>query len=209
METGPAQERKRGIEVHLETRLQSAVGKRIHLSADRVAPYESDTIVWTAGQRPNPRVANWGFEVDDHGFVSVDDGMRVPGRDDLFAIGDVAAVPDPEGGIAPATAQHALREAKVAAKNVAAYFGASEPAGFTYKSRGLALTLGKWQGTAQVKRWTFTGPLAWWMGRSYHLLMMPGIGRKLRVVSDWTISLLFRRDVSQLGQLVTPSPLEE
>ena len=158
--------RKRGIEVYLETRLQSAVGKRIHLSADRVAPYESDTIVWTAGQRPNPRVANWGFEVDDHGFVPVDDGMRVPGRDDLFAIGDVAAVPDPEGGIAPATAQHALREAKVAAKNVAAYFGASEPAGFTYKSRGLALTLGKWQGTSQVKRWTFAGPLAWWMGRS-------------------------------------------
>jgi NADH dehydrogenase len=68
--------------------------------------------------------------------------------------------------------------------------------------------LGKRQGTAQVKSLTFTGPLAWWMGRSYHLLMMPGIGRKVRIVFDGTISLFFRRDVSQLGQLGTPSPLD-
>ena len=71
------------------------------------------------------------------------------------------------------------------------------------------MTLGKWQGTAQVRRFTFTGPLAWWMGRSYHLLMMPGIGRKARVVFDWTIGLFFRRDIAQLGELGTPTPLDD
>ena len=199
---------ERGIEVHLETRLESCVDHMIVLSGDRVAPYSSDTIVWTAGQRPHSAVEAWGLPVDDSGFVPVDDHLRVSGRDDLFCIGDVAAVPDPEGGIAPNTAQHALRQAAVAATNVAAFYGINEPTPFTYKTRGLAVTLGKWQGTAQVKHWTFTGPIAWWMGRSYHLLMMPGLGRKLRVVSDWTMSLLFPRDVAQLGQLGTPTPLQ-
>jgi NADH dehydrogenase len=122
-------------------------------------------------------------------------------------VGDFAAVPDPGGGQAPNTAQHALRQAVVAARNVAALLGVGESTTFTYRTRGLAVTLGKWQGTAQVRRFTFTGPLAWWMGRSYHLLMMPNLSRKMRVVADWTLGLLFPRDVSQLGQLGTPSRL--
>ncbi len=200
--------RRRGVEVYLSTRLESCVDRVVHLSHDRVAPYPSATIVWTAGQRPNPVVREWGLPVDERGSVAVDETMAVTGLPDVYALGDVAAVPDPEGGLAPNTAQHALRQASVAARSVAASFGVGEPGRFSYRTRGLAVTLGKWQGTAQVRRWTFTGPLAWWMGRSYHLLMMPGIGRKLRVVSDWTISLFFRRDVSQLGQLGSPTPLE-
>lgn len=200
--------RRRDIEVYLNTRLESCVDRQIVLSGDRTAPYRSDTIVWTAGQRPHPAAAGWGLPVDDKGFVPVDANLAVAERDDLFCVGDFAAVPDPDGGIAPNTAQHALRQAHVAATNAAAFFGITPPQRFTYRNRGLAVTLGKWQGTAQVKRWTFTGPLAWWMGRSYHLIMMPGIGRKLRVVSDWTMGLLFPRDVSQLGQLGEPTPLE-
>ncbi len=200
--------RRRGVEVYLETKLESCVDRRVVLSGDRVAPFLSETIVWTAGQRPRPVAEEWGLPVNDDGAVPVDDHMRVAGRSDLLCIGDFAAVPDPEGGLAPNTAQHALRQAKVAARNAAAFFGAAAPAAFRYRTRGLAVTLGKWQGTAQVRRFTFTGPLAWWMGRSYHLLMMPGVGRKLRVVSDWTMSLLFPRDVSQLGQLGAPTPLE-
>jgi NADH dehydrogenase len=200
--------RRRGVEVHLGTRLESCIDKNVVLSAGPIAPFVSDTIVWTAGQRPAPLAAEWGLPTDERGFVPVDERMRVTGRDDLFAVGDFAAVPDPGGGSAPNTAQHALRQAKVAATNVVAALGAAEPVEFTYRTRGLAVTLGKWQGTAQVKGFTFTGPLAWWMGRSYHLLMMPGIARKSRVVSDWTMALLFPRDVSQLGQLGTPSPLE-
>lgn len=199
--------RKRGIEVHLDTRLESCVDRRIVLSDATVAPYDSETIVWTAGQRPSPIVGEWGLPLDDHGFVPVDDGMRVEGHDEVYVVGDAARVPDPDGGFAPNTAQHALREARVAARNIAAALGTGRAARFTYRSRGLAVTLGKWQGAAQVRRWTFTGPVAWWMGRSYHLLMMPGFARKSRIVSDWTMALLFPRDVSQLGQLGTPSPL--
>ncbi len=200
--------RKRGIEVHLSTRLQSCEERFVVLSPDRVTPYRSETIVWTVGQRPSPHARRWGLPVDAHGFVPVDDHMRVSSRNDLYAVGDLAAVPDPDGGLSPNTAQHALRQARVAARNVAAHFGVGEPVRYTYRNRGLAVTLGKWQGTARVRRLTFTGPLAWWMGRSYHLLMMPGLARKARVVSDWTMSLLFPRDVSQLGQLGEPTPLE-
>lgn len=200
--------RKRGIEIHLGTRLESCIDGRVVLSDDRVAPYQSETIVWTAGQRPAPAVAGWGLPVDERGFVPVDDRMKVAGFPGIYVVGDAAAVPDPGGGTAPNTAQHALRQAHVAAANLAADLGVGDGATFDYRTRGLAVTLGKWQGTAQVKRLTFTGPLAWWMGRSYHLLMMPGLGRKSRVVSDWTMSLLFRRDVSQLGSLGSPSPLQ-
>jgi NADH dehydrogenase len=199
--------RRRGIEVHLGTRLESAVDGRVVLEGALVAPYDSETVVWTAGQRPAPIAGGWNLPVDDRGFVPVDDGMRITGLPGWYAVGDVAAVPDPEGGLAPNTAQHALRQAKVAAANIAADLGAGEPRRFTYRTRGLAVTLGKWQGAAQVRHFTFTGPLAWWMGRSYHLLMMPGAGRKSRVVGDWTMSLLFPRDVSQLGSLGAPSPL--
>ena len=199
---------ERGVEVYTETELVSCTDKRVELSRSDVAPYESGTIIWTAGQRPNPVAAEWGLPVDDRGSVPVDRHMRVGGDPNIYAIGDVAAAPAPEGGLAPNTAQHAVRQGKTAGRNAAAALGAANPKPFTYRNRGLAVTLGKWQGTAQVRRFTFTGPLAWWMGRSYHLLMMPGVGRKLRVVGDWTMSLLFKRDVSQLGQLGNPSPLD-
>lgn len=199
--------RRRGIEVLLETRLESCEDRLIVVSPGRVAPYTSDTIVWTAGQRPSPLAADWGLPTDGKGFVPVDPGMRVEGAERVFAVGDFAAVPDPGGGEAPNTAQHALRQAVVAARNAAASLGVGEETTFTYRTRGLAVTLGKWQGTAQVRSLTFTGPLAWWMGRSYHLLMMPNLSRKMRVVADWTLGLLFPRDVSQLGQLGTPSRL--
>ena len=199
--------RRRGVEVLRETRLESCEHSVVRVSGDRVAPYRTGTLVWTAGQRPSPLARTWGLPTNERGDVVVDDHLRVAGMDRIYAVGDVAAVPDPEGGLSPKTAQHALRQALVAADNVAAGFGVGEPVPFTYRNRGLAVTLGKWRGTAQVRRLTFTGPLAWWMGRSYHLLMMPGLGRKLRVVGDWTIGLFFPRDVAQIGQLGSPTPL--
>ncbi len=199
--------RRRRIEVHLETKLESCVDKLVVLSGGG-EPYHSETIVWTAGQRPHPVAAHWGLPTDDRGRIPVDDHLRVDGFEDVFAVGDIAAVPDPDGGTTPATAQHAQRHAHVAAHNIAAFLGVGRPEPFTYRNRGLAVTLGKWQGTAQVKRFTFTGPLAWWMGRSYHLYMMPGFARKFRVVADWTMALLFPRNVAQLGSLGTPSELK-
>lgn len=199
---------RRGVHVHLRTRMTSCEDQVVRTDDPAVAPYRSETIVWTAGQRPGSDVARWGLPVDDDGFVPVDDHLRVTGLAGVFAVGDVAAVPDPDGGVAPMTAQHALRQARVAARNVAAELGAATAEPYRYRNRGLAVTLGKWQGTAQVKMLTFTGALAWWMGRSYHLLMMPGVARKSRIVADWTMALLFPRDVAQLGSLGRPAPLD-
>lgn len=199
--------RRRGIELHLSTRLTDCRGGQVHLDDASVAPFWSRTIVWTTGQRPNPLVADLGLPLDDRGRVVVDDHLRVPGRPDTYAVGDCAAVPDPDGGTCPATAQHALRQGQVAGSNVAADHGVGPAGPFSYHNRGLSVTLGNGKGTAQVFRATVTGPLAWWMGRSYHLLMMPGMARRARIVSDWTIGALFPRDISQLGTLGTPSSL--
>jgi NADH dehydrogenase len=201
--------RAKGMELHLSTQLVSCEGGTVTLSDPTTKPYPSGTIVWTAGQLPSELARVSGITVDERGRVPVDEYMRVTGVPDAFAIGDGAAVPDPaeHGHPCPPTAQHALRQGVVAANNAAAALGVGEPTPFRYRNRGLAVTLGRNQGVAQVKRLTFTGPLAWFMGRSYHLLMMPGIARKSRVVSDWTISLFFPRDVSQLGGLGRPTPL--
>jgi NADH dehydrogenase len=200
--------RKRGIEVHLGVRMTDCTDGVVHLSDPKIPPYASGTIVWTAGQRPNPWAAELGLPVDERGRIVVDDHLRVAGHPGVYALGDAAAVPDPTGGTCPATAQHAIRQGKVAGGNVAAELGAGEARPFRYRNRGLAVTLGKHQGTAQVKRFIFTGPLAWWMGRSYHLLMLPGYVRRARIVIDWTLALFFARDVSSLGALGAPSRLD-
>ena len=199
--------RRRGVEIHLNTRLESCEERKVVLSGQAVDPYISETIVWAAGQRPSPLLAATGLPTDEHGRLVADDHLRVAGRPDLFALGDAAAVPDPDGGTCPATAQHALRQGRACARNVAASLGVGTPAPFRYRNRGLAVTLGTNEGTAQVRNYTFTGPLAWWMGRSYHLVMMPGLARKARVLTDWAISLVFPRDLSQLGALGRPSAL--
>ena len=200
--------RKRGVEVHLGVRMESCVDGEVVLSDRSLRPYRSGTIVWTAGQRPNPLAGELELPTDERGRVVVDDRLRVPGHAGVYAVGDAAAVPDPTGGTCPATAQHAIRQGKVAGLNAASELGAGAPTRFRYRNRGLAVTLGKHQGTAQVKRLIFTGPLAWWMGRSYHLLMLPGYVRRARIVTDWTLALFFARDVSSLCALGAPTPLQ-
>ena len=200
--------RRQGIEVHLNTRMESCAEKRVVLSDRAVEPYVSDTIVWTAGQKPSPLVADLGLDLDAQGRVIVDDHLRVPNMPGVYAVGDSAAVPDPDGGTCPGTAQHAMRQGKRCGRNVASDYGAGHEGPFTYRTRGLAVTLGKGNGTAQVKQFTVRGWPAWWMGRSYHLLMMPGLGRKTRVAMDWALGLVFPRDIAQLGQLGRPTPLQ-
>ena len=156
--------RKRNIEVYTESRLASCVDGVVTLDRSDIEPYRSETIVWTAGQRPSPFVADLGLPLDDRSRVVVDEYLAVPGFPATYVIGDAAAVPDPDGGICPATAQHALRQGRVAAINAAADLGVGSRTPFRYRNRGLAVTLGRWRGTAQVKRVSFTGPLAWWMG---------------------------------------------
>lgn len=199
--------RRRGVQVHLSVRMESCVDKHVVLNDPKVHPFDAGTIVWTAGQRPNPMTTSIGFPLDERGRIPVDKYVRIPGFPNHFAVGDSAAVPAPEGGLCPPTAQHAMRQGKLAGRNAAADLGYGHAAPFRYRNRGLSVTLGQHRGTTQVRKLTVTGFLAWWMGRSYHLLMIPGLARRARVVTDWTIALVFPRDVSQLGQLGKPTPL--
>lgn len=199
--------RARGVQLYLETRLVSCRDGVVTLDDPGVEPFRSETIVWTAGQQPSHLVSQLDLPVDDRGRVVVDDHLRVRGHTAVYAIGDSAAVPDPDGGLCPPTAQHALRQGLACGRNVAADHGVGRVAPFAYRSRGLAVTLGRGTGTAQVRQWVFTGWPAWWMGRSYHLLMMPGAARRTRILSDWILGVIFPRDVAQLGSLGRRIPL--
>lgn len=194
--------RERGVEVLLSTRLESAQGGRIVLSDGQ--DFEADTLVWTAGVRANPAVERLGFPLAD-GRLDVDEYLRVRGVEGAWAGGDCAAVPDrTTGGICPPTAQHALRQARRIAKNVLASLGGRKPRPFRYRQLGTLVSLGRGDGVARVLGLRSRGFPAWFLHRTYHLLLIPTINRKTRVLADWTLALFFRRDAVQLGSLRDP-----
>ena len=199
----------RGIEVRLGTRLESAEGGIMRLSDGEVFPAE--TLVWTTGVRPHPLAERSGFAVDEHGTVSVDECLRVLDRagrpvPGAWAAGDSAAVPDvSSGGLSPPTAQHALRQARRLAENLVATIDGRPLRPFRYRNRGQLVSLGRYRGVASLPgRIHVRGFWAWWLHRSYHLAMMPTFNRKVRIAVDWTVALLFRRDVVALGSLKHP-----
>jgi NADH dehydrogenase len=151
-----------------------------------------------------------GLPLDERGRVPVDDHLAVPGFDGVFAAGDCAAVPDPDGGLCPPTAQHAIRQARVAAANIAANLGVGRHRLFTYRSRGSFVNLGRYKAVASIPGGvTLSGFPAWWAARTYHVSQIPGFARKLRAVADWTIGLPFRRDTAEVGSIGHPRPLRE
>jgi NADH dehydrogenase len=193
----------RGIEILTSTRLESASDGTIALSDGQAFP--ADTLVWTAGVKPSPLAVASGFPLDERGRVVVDDYLRVVGVPGAWAAGDIAAVPDrTTGGQAPPTAQHALREGRRLGRNVVASVlgGALEP--FAWRNVGGVCSLGRYQGVADVQGIKVRGFLGWLLHRSYHLWAMPTIGRRVRIAIDWTIALLFPRDIAQLGALERP-----
>jgi NADH dehydrogenase len=111
--------------------------------------------------------------------------------------------------VAPPTAQHGIRQARVAARNVAASLQGDPPEPYRYASRTAFVNLGRYKAVGRVGRLTFSGFIAWWMARTYHLSQIPGLVRKIRAVIDWTVSLPFQRDVSEVGSIGHPRPLRE
>jgi NADH:ubiquinone reductase (H+-translocating) len=200
---------RRGVEVLLDTRLESAEGGVIRLSNGDVFPAE--TLVWTTGVRPHPLVARSGFPVDEHARVVCDAYLRVRAPDGTpveaaWAAGDCAAVPDvTTGGTCPPTAQHALRQARRLAENLVATIEGRPLRRFRYRNRGQLVSLGRYRGVARLPGGIhLRGFWAWWLHRTYHLLMMPTPNRKVRIALDWTVTLLFPRDVVALGSLQRP-----
>jgi NADH:quinone reductase (non-electrogenic) len=195
--------RRRDIEVRLSTRLESAEGGRIVLSDGEA--FEADTLVWTAGVRANPVVDRLGFPTLERGRIDVDEFLRVRGTDGAWAAGDCAAVPDlTTGGICPPTAQHALRQARRIAKNILATLGGRRLRPFRYRQLGTLVSLGTAKGVARVLGLRMRGFPAWFLHRTYHLLLVPTVNRKTRILADWTLALFFRRDAVQLGSLQDP-----
>jgi NADH:ubiquinone reductase (H+-translocating) len=206
--------RRRGIEIKLSTTIERVSAESTELSNGEVIP--TRTVAWTAGVTPHPIVARLGLPLDDGGRIRVDRFCQVEGFDNVWAIGDAAAVPDPArpGWPSPPTCQHAIRQGRTVATNVAAALGAGHRRPFTYKTLGVFVDMGRHQAVAETIGIKWRGFPAWFLARTYHLSQMPGFRRRVRLVTDWTVGLLFGRDSSELGQLghpptLSPTGLEE
>ena len=195
---------KRGVEIYVETTLASYDGGEAVLSNGVTVP--ARTLVWTAGVRANPLLATLGLPLDERGRVSVDAFLRAEGRENVWALGDCAAVPNRRtpGAVDPPTSQHALRQARRLAKNIA---GPRREYG--YRMLGQVATLGRYKGIAEIPGLRLRGFPGWFVARTYHLYQLPLLSRKLRVVLDWTVALLFRRDVVELSVLGHPRGLHD
>ncbi|HEX4747584.1 MAG TPA: FAD-dependent oxidoreductase, partial [Gaiellaceae bacterium] len=193
---------KRGIEIHVGTTLESYDGDEARLADGTVIPCR--TLVWTAGVRANPFLAELGLPLDERGRVRVDETLKVEGAENVWALGDCAAVPNCKtpGRVDPPTCQHALRQARRLAKNLT---GTPQPYG--YRMLGQVATLGRFKGIAEIPGLHLWGFPGWFVTRTYHLYQLPLLSRKLRVVVDWTVALFFRRDIVELSMLGHPRRL--
>ena len=208
-EFATAELRARGIEVRTETRIDAVTEDTVTLTGGEVVP--ARTLCWTAGVKPPPLVAESGLPLGAGGRIAVDATMRVDGHANVWAIGDAAAVPDPAQrgkGPTPPTCQHALRQGKVVADNVAGALGHGRIRKFRYRTLGVFVDMGRKKAVAEVLKLKLRGFPAWWLARTYHLWMMPGAARKARLVTDWTVGLFFGRGSAELGQLGHPPGLE-
>jgi NADH dehydrogenase len=193
---------ERGVEIHVGTTLESVSADDAALGDGTQIP--TRTLVWTAGVRANPLLRELGVPLDDRGRVEVDELLRVRGQSSVWALGDCARVPNTRSSTPdPPTCQHALRQARRLAKNLR-----GDPKPYGYRMLGQVATLGRYKGIADVLGLRLRGFLGWFVTRTYHLYQLPLAQRKLRVVVDWTVALLFRRDLAELGMLGHPTRLD-
>ena len=184
--------KRKGAAIRLGAKVKSIEPEAIVLEHETI---HASTIVLAAGIAPSPVVAALPVDRDRKGRIAVDGTMRSKSRPEVWALGDCASIPDPEGKPYPALAQHALRQAKVLAGNIHGAFTGVAPQPFVYKTLGLMAALGHNKGLAQILGFRVTGFPAWFAWRTYYLLQLPGWGRRLRVAVDWTVSLVLRPDI--------------
>ena len=185
---------RRGVEVRLNTRVKSVTETKVFL-ADGVS-IPSRTLVWTAGTVPSPIISSLPC-AKERGRLLVNKFLRVPDWPDVWAVGDCAFVPDIRnpGESHPPTAQHAIREGKVVAQNIAAVLSGRPLKSFSFRTIGLLASIGRRTGVARIFGYNFSGFFAWWMWRTVYLSKLPGLDKKVRVAFDWTLDLLFPKDV--------------
>lgn len=196
---------KRGVDIRTHAPVKSIDDGRVTM-ADHVI--ESSTIVLSAGITPNPLVAALPIEKDRHGRIVVEATMRSASRPSVWGLGDCAAVPDPTGKPYPSLAQHAVREAKTLAHNIAHVLRGEQPRPFVYSQLGVMAALGHFQAIGRVMGLPLTGFPAWWAWRTYYLFQMPRWSRRIRIMIDWTIAFFFRPDIVKVDLAIESRQLE-
>ena len=223
--------RRRKIDVRLTTRLESCE-RRVAVLSDG-SRHPARTLVWTAGVKPHPVLAATDLPLDGRGRLRCTPELAVVGTPHAWAAGDAAAVPDltvgpvvqepaagagdspdPEPSARPTAppgarecapnAQHAVRQAKVLADNLLATLRGETPQPYRHAYAGSVASLGLHKGVAHVYGRKLKGYPAWLMHRAYHLGRLPTFNRKARVLAEWTLSGLFKREVVSLGSLEHP-----
>ena len=186
---------RRGADIRSGTPVRSLEPGRVHLADETI---EAGTIVLAAGIVPNAVARGVPVEHDKRGRIVVDATMRSVSHPNVWALGDCASIPGPDGRPYPALAQHATREARHVARNVAAASIGGTPSPFTFRSLGTMAALGHSSAVAEVMGVRLTGFPAWWIRRTYYLFQMPRWDRRLRMMLDWTVALFFRPDITKV-----------
>jgi len=188
--------RRRGADIRTGARVQFIEPGKIHLAGETI---DAETIVLAAGIVPSPVVAGLPVEKDRRGHIVVDGAMRCKSHPEVWALGDCAAIPASDGRPYPSLAQHALREARVLAQNIAGVLDGRPPRPFVYSTLGMMGSLGHGKAFGQLLRIRLRGLPAWFVRRGYYLLQMPTWSRRLHIMTDWTFALLSRPDVVKIS----------
>jgi NADH dehydrogenase len=181
--------RRRGAEVWISTPVQEIEPGVVRWKDGSL---EADTIVLAAGVVPSAVAAAAVVERDRRGRIVTDATMRSVSHPNVWAIGDCAAIPGPDGKPYPALAQHAVREARGVARNIREVLGGRAPRPFVYRMLGTMAAFGDTRAAADVRGLALRGFIAWWMRRTYYLFQMPRWDTRVRIALDWTVSLVFR-----------------
>jgi len=198
----------RGLEVWLEARVERYSDGVLEIADGRSLP--TDTVIWTAGVRPSPLISGIDVErVEGDDRLPTNQFLQVQGHEKLWAVGDCALIPGGAGDTyQPPTAQHAVRQGRHVARNIAAALRGEDLKPFSYGGLGMLATLGRHRGVGQVMGIRLTGFPAWFAWRTYYLFALPRWERRLRVAFDWTLDLLFPPDIIELKVEPTPSDPE-
>jgi len=190
----------RGVDIRLNTRVKGVTEENVSLVDGSSIPTRN--LVWTAGTAPSPIIPSLPC-AKERDRLLVDQFLRVPDWPDVWAVGDCAFVPDMRnpGKSHPPTAQHAIREGKVVAQNIAAVLLGRRLKPFSFRTIGLLASIGRRTGVARILGFNFSGFFAWWLWRTVYLSKLPGLDKKIRVAFDWTLDLLFPKDVCAVYDL--------
>ena len=186
---------ERGVEIRTNVKVAEMSDHHVRLSDG--TDLTTTTLVWTAGTAPNPLLATLPCKTKG-GRLIVSESLEVPDWPGVWALGDCALIPDQlTGGYHPPTGQHAMREAAVAARNITAAFHGTAKQPFRFKTIGLLAAIGRRTGVARILGFNFSGVIAWSLWRAVYLSKLPRIEKKVRVVLDWLLDIIFTKDLVQ------------